>query len=149
MGKEMNRTAQRDNILNEVKKFLCEHFDTWCEDIGSGEIIMPAIDENGEEFYFKFKATIPRGTRKTSGEKGYNAFDADKAVKEWKVAQDFKAEEKAKKEAEKKRKEEEKERLRAARKTIKKLNKEGLNKMVHEDEDKDDDNQYLPHEVTV
>ena len=96
MGKEMNRTAQRDNILNEVKNFLCEHFDTWCEDVGSGEIIMPAIDENGEEFYFKFKASIPRGTRKTGGEKGYNAFDADKAVKEWKETQDFKAEEKAK-----------------------------------------------------
>jgi len=132
MGKEMNRTAQRDNILNEVKKFLCEHFDTWCEDIGSGEIIMPAIDENGEEFYFKFKATIPRGTRKIGAEKGYNAFDADKAVKEWKETQEFKAEEKAKKEAEKKRKEEEKERLRAAKKTVKKLNKEGLDKMVHE-----------------
>ena len=147
MGKEMNRTAQRDNILNEVKNFLCEHFDTWCEDVGSGEIIMPAIDENGEEFYFKFKATIPRGTRKTGGEKGYNAFDADKAVKEWKETQEFKAEEKAKKEAEKKRKEEEKAKLKAAKKTVKDLNKKGINKMVHED--KDDDNQYLPREVTV
>ena len=133
MGKEMNRTAQRDNILNEVKKFLCEHFDTWCEDVGSGEIIMPAIDENGEEFYFKFKATIPRGTRKTGAEKGYNAFDADRAVKEWKETQEFKAEEKAKKEAEKKRKEEEKAKLKKAKKIVTDLNKKGIDKMIHED----------------
>lgn len=139
MGKEMNRTAQRDNILNEVKKFLCEHFDTWCEDIGSGEIIMPAIDENGDEFYFKFKASIPRGTRKIGGEKGYNPFDGDNAIKAWREEQEMKAQEKAAKEAEKKRKEEEKERKRAAKKTIKKLNTEGLQNMIHSPESEEKD----------
>lgn len=132
MGKEMNRTAQRDNILSAIKEFLCEHFDTWCEDIGSGEFIMPAIDENGEEFYFKFKASIPRGTRKVGAEKGYNAFDGDAAVKMWREEQEAKAAEKAAKEAEKKRKEQERLKKAEAKKIIKKLNKEGLDKMIHE-----------------
>ena len=132
MGKEMNRTAQRDTIMEFIKSALCEHFDTWCEEIGSGEIIMPAIDENGEEFYFKFKASIPRGTRKTGAEKGYNAFDGDAAVKMWREEQEAKAAEKAAKEAEKKRKEDERKRKAEAKKVVKKLNKEGLDKMIHE-----------------
>lgn len=132
MGKEMNRTAQRDEILSAIKDFLCNHFDTWCEDVGSGEIIMPAIDENGEEFYFKLKASIPRGTRNGAG--GYNGFDGDAAVKAWREEQEMKAQERAAKEAEKQRKIDEKKRKQEAKKVVKKLNKEGLDKLIHEDE---------------
>ena len=132
MGKEMNRTAQRDEILSAVKGFLEEYFDTWCEPCGSGEIIMPAIDENGEEFYFKFKASIPRGTRNGAG--GYNGFDGDAAVKTYRKEQEIKAQERAAKEAEKQRKIDEKKRKAEAKKVVKKLNKDGLDKMIHEGE---------------
>lgn len=131
MGKEMNRTAKRDEILVAVKAFLEEHFDTWCEEVGSGEIIMPAVDDDGEEFYFKFKASIPRGTRSGGT---YKPYDGDAAVKAWREEQEMKAEIKAEKEKEKARKLAEKERVKAAKKTVKKLNKEGLENMIKEGE---------------
>ena len=131
MGKEMNRTAVRDEILESVRQFLETKYDTWCEEIGSGKIIMPAVDKDGEEFYFKFEATIPRGTRSGGT---YMPFDGDNAIKEWRETKRIKAEEKAAKAAEKERKEKEKQRLREAKKTVKKLNKEGLNKMITEGE---------------
>ena len=131
MGKEMKRTAQRDEILTKIKQFLAKEYDTWVEDCGSGEFLMPAIDNEGEEFYFKFKAVIPRGTR-TSGT--YAPYNGDAVIQEWKETQEVKAAEKARKEAEKARKEAEKQRLREAKKTVKKLNKDGLNKMITEGE---------------
>ena len=113
MGKEMNRTAVRDEILESVRKFLETKYDTWCEEIGSGKIIMPAVDKDGEEFYFKFEAVIPRGTRSGGT---YMPYDGDAAVKEWRETKQIKAEEKAAKQAEKERKEREKQRLRDAKK---------------------------------
>lgn len=152
MGKEITRTVQRDEIMNAVKDFLEQHFETWCEYCGSGELLMPAIDENGEEFYFKFKGSIPRGTRKTNGEKGYNAFDGDGAIKEWRETQEAKAAEKAAKEADKKRKQAEKERKQKAKQVVHDLNKKGFKALITEpieDEDKDDEHQFLSREVMV
>lgn len=131
MGKEMNRTAQRDEIMEKVRQFLATEYTTDCKYVAGGEIMLPAVDDEGEEFYFTFKAAIPRGKRKDGG---YIPYDGYAAAEAYEIDQQIKAEEKAAKEAEKARKAAEKERLKAAKKTVKKLNKEGLDKMVHEDE---------------
>lgn len=150
MGKEMMRTKQRDEILKKVIDLLEKEYDADIRLIGSGEIMMPVVDENGDEFYFKFKATIPRGKRIIDEEgngcyqpyNGYDAADEYKYVLEERESRHrASAEKKAAAEKEKQRK-------RDAKKVIKKLNTEGLQAMIHEP-DADESHEYLPHEIAV
>lgn len=130
MGKEINITKKRDETLETIRQLLAEKFETDCLYVDSGVVMMPGIDDEGNEFYYKIQVSIPRGERTGLG--GYTPWDgyAEAEVYKAKVEAD-KAKKKAKEE-EKKRKEEEKERKKKARQTIKKLNKDGLNKMIHE-----------------
>ena len=131
MGKEMKRTEQRDEILKKVVDFLSKEYDADIRFTGSGEIMMPAVDENGEEYYFKFKASIPRGKR--SGDGSYVPYDGYEAAQMWQYTLDDRAEKKRASEEKAAMKEKEKIRKAEAKKVVKKLNTVGFNAMVHEE----------------
>ena len=131
MGKEMKRTEQRDEILEKVKQFLIKEYDSDVRATGSGEIMMPAVDENGEEFYFTFKASIPRGKR--NGDGGYTPYNGYEAAEMWKYTLDDRADKKRASEEKAAMKEKERIRKAAAKKVVKELNEKGLDKMIHEE----------------
>lgn len=97
----------RTEIMGVIINALAEHFDldkeTQIEFVGSGEIVLPLVDEEGNEKYPKIKISIPRGTR--DGDGGYIAYDGHAAAVEYAEARASKAQEraarKAMKEAEK------------------------------------------------
>lgn len=134
MGKEMTRTRYRDEIMQKIVSFLEQEYDSDIRFIGSGEIMMPAVDSNGDEFYFTFKATIPRGKRiiTDDGKSTYEAYNGYVKAKEYEyVLQDRINKEKVREEK-KLIKEKEKERKAEAKKIVKRLNTEGLDAMIHE-----------------
>ena len=131
MGKEMKRTEQRDEILEKVKQFLMKEYDSDVRATGTGEIMMPAVDSNGEEFYFTFKASIPRGKRNGNG--GYIPYNGYDAADEWKYVLDTRADNERAKAEKKERAEKEKERKANAKKVVRYLNKKGFDKMIHEE----------------
>lgn len=136
MGKEMTRTKYRDEVLNKIVSLLGKEYDADVRFIGSGEIMMPAVDENGEEFYFTFKATIPRGKRiiQDDGTSTYQPYDGYKKAEEYELVLEDNANKKKVSEEKKLLKAKEKERKANAKKIVKRLNTEGLNAMIHSDD---------------
>ena len=129
MGKEMKRTEYRDSILEKVRQFLVKEYQTDVLFTGSGELMMPAVDENQEEFYFTFKASIPRGKRDTNG---YVPYDGYAAAEEWQTVLDDRADKARARQEKKERAEQEKIRKANAKKIVKKLNEVRLDGMIHE-----------------
>lgn len=141
-------TAIRNEILTALTTFLSEHFQSDVMDVSASEVTMPVVDAEGNEKFALIKVSIPRGTR--NGDGGYDAYDGYAAHEEWELVKADKADKEAKRKEKAERAEKEKERKRAAKQTIKKLNTVGFKALVSEPiEDKDDDNQFLPHEVEV
>ena len=148
MSKAALETAIRNDILAAMTAFLSEHFETDVMDVSASELVMPVVDAEGNEKFALIKVSIPRGTR--NGDGGYDAYDGYAAHEEWELVKADKADKEAKRKEKAERAEKEKERKRAAKQTIKKLNTVGFKALVSEFiEDKDDDNQFLPHEVEV
>ena len=150
MSKAALETAIRSDILSAITDFLSEHYETDVMDVSASELVMPVVDAEGNEKFALIKVSIPRGSR--NGDGSYDAYDGYAAHDEWETVKADKADKEAKRKEKAERAEKEKERKRAAKKTIKKLNTEGLQAMIHApnlDDEKDDDNQFLPQEVTV
>ena len=148
MSKAALETAIRNDILTAMTAFLSEHFEADVMDVSASELVMPVVDAEGNEKFALIKVSIPRGTR--NGDGGYDAYDGYAAHEEWELVKADKADKEAKRKEKAERAEKEKERKRAAKQTIKKLNTVGFKALVSEPiEDKDDDNQFLPHEVEV
>ena len=107
--------ALRNEIMEVVIQALADHFDldanVQIEKVGSGEITLPLVDNEGNEKYPKIKVSIPRGTR--NGEGGYIPYDGHDAAEAYRAEQESKAQEravkKAMREAEKGKKKEEEE----------------------------------------
>ena len=140
-------TAIRNDILNVITTHLSEHYDADVLDISASELVMPVVDAEGNEKFALIKVSIPRGSRNGNG--GYDAYDGYVLHDEWELVKADKADKEAKRKAKAEQAEKEKERKREARKTIKKLNTVGFNALVTQPPEQDDDNQFLPHEVTV
>ena len=143
-------TAIRNDVLAVITAALSEHYDADVMDVSASELAMPVVDAEGNEKFALIKVSIPRGSR--NGDGGYDAYDGYAAHDDWEIVKADKADKAAKRKEKAEREAAEKERKRAAKKTIKKLNTEGLQAMIHApnpEEETDDNNQFLPHEVTV
>jgi len=134
MGKEMTRTQYRDEVMQKIISFLEQEYDADIRFIGSGEIMMPVVDSNGDEFYFTFKATIPRGKRiiTDDGTSTYEAYDGYAKAEEYEYVLQDRINSKKLREEKKLLKEKEKEHKAEAKKIVKRLNTEGLDAMIHE-----------------
>lgn len=132
MGKEITRNNQKNAVLEDVMQYLREKYETDVEKVSTSEAMMPAVDDDGNEFYFLIKISVPRGKRNGEGSyEAYNGYDAAKLYKE-----DVEIKEAEKEAAEKKKEAEKKEKQRKkdAKKVIKDLNKKGLDALIHENE---------------
>ena len=132
MGIESRRNNKKNAVLERVMEFLSKEYDTDVLKVGTSAAMMPAVDEDGEEFYYKIQISVPRGARKGDGD--YTPYDGYDAAKEY-------AETVADKQAKREVREQKKaaaiaaaEAKRAAKATIKDLNKIGLKKMIAEGE---------------
>ena len=127
MGKEMMRTEYRNEIVERIRQFLETDCDTYCRYVAGGELTLPAIDNNGEEYYLNIKVTVPRGKREGGT---YKPYDGDAAADAYRDDIAIKKEEKSAKEAAKAHAEKEKVRKREAKKVVKALNTEGFKALV-------------------
>lgn len=128
MGKEASRNEMKNALLSDVQSILSERLNSDVLRVGSSEIAIPAVDKEGNEFFYLVKISIPRGTR--NGEGGYTEYDAYTAADEYKFDLKEKAEKKAASEAKKAAAEKERERKREAKKVVKELNQKGLKGMI-------------------
>jgi len=133
MGKQALDNAIRDEILSTLISFMNTHYDADTMPISTSKFVMPVVDAEGNEKFARITVEIPRGTR--NGDGGYDDYDGYGLAEEWKLKLEDDENKRKVKEAEKERKEKEKERKRNARKVIKKLNQDGLEKMIHEEEE--------------
>lgn len=98
MGKESKREQTKQMILAEVTDFLRTRFDCQVDKVDKSKIMMPWVDEDGEEFYFTFQATIPRGKRVDGT---YKAYDGCALAQTYALQEKYDAEQKAIKEQQK------------------------------------------------
>lgn len=131
MSKASLDNAIRNEVMEVVKEALIKHFETDVLPISASEFTIAVVDAEDNEKFANLKVSIPRGTRIDGGYMPYDGYGA---------AEDYKAEQEEK-QAKRKASEEKKlalekarERKREAKKVIKKLNKDGLDKMIHEGE---------------
>lgn len=126
MGKEINMTKVRDSIMERIVTFLKEQGED-VQYVGSGIVMMPITDEEGNESYATIQTSIPRGKRANGSYIPYNGYEA---AEEWKQAVETKKLEDKIKEENKKQKEAEKARKKALR--TKKVKVDDLNKQLKE-----------------
>lgn len=130
MGKEASRNEMKNELLANVQQILSDRLNSDVLRVGPSEIAMPAVDSEGNEFFYLVKISIPRGTR--NGEGGYTEYNGYEAADDYKFELEEKAAKKAASEAKKAAVEKEKERKREAKKVIHSLNEKGLNKLIKE-----------------
>lgn len=126
MGKEINMTKVRDNIMERIVAYLREQGED-VQYVGSGIVMMPITDEEGNESYATIQTSIPRGKRSDGT---YIPYDGYAAAEEWRATLEAKELEKQIKEENKKQQEAEKARKRALR--TKKVKVDDLNKQLKE-----------------
>lgn len=128
MGKEASRNEMKNVLLSDVQSILSERLNSDVLRVGPSEIAIPAVDKDGNEFFYLVKISIPRGTR--NGEGGYTEYDAYAAADDYKFDLEEKAAKKAASEAKKAAAEKAKEAKREAKKVVKELNQKGLKGMI-------------------
>ena len=130
MSKASLETAIRNKFLDEIRKVVSESYDYDIRPISASELMVPVVDDEGNEKYVLIKVSIPRGTR--NGEGGYIPYDGYAAAEEWEQELADRADKVAKRKEKAERAEKEKERKRAAKQTIRKLNTVGFKALVSE-----------------
>ena len=133
MGKEIQRNNQKNAVLDDVAKYLSEKYDTDVQRVSTSEVMMPAVDDDGNEFYYIIKISVPRGKR--NGEGSYEPYNGYEAAQEYQELMEMKEEEKRTAAAAKADKEKQKQRKKEAKKIIKALNTEGFKALIHKTED--------------
>ena len=92
-----SKAVLENKLRSEISQIIIDaleaHYDANCIVVGSGEISIPVLDEEGHEKYPKIKISIPRGTR--NGEGGYIPYDGYEAAEEYKAEQESKTQERA------------------------------------------------------
>ena len=131
MSKASLETAIRNDILAFLTEALSAHYDSDVMDVSASELTMPVVDANGEEKFALIKVSIPRGSRIDGG---YEPYDGYAAHEDWELVKADKADKEAARKEKAERAEKERQRKRAAKATIRKLNAEGLDAMIHEKE---------------
>jgi len=132
MSKASLETELRIDFLKSITEMIQTKYEADVLPISASEIAIPVVDAEHNDKFVLIKVSIPRGTR--NGEGSYDEYDGYGLAEAY---ADECANRQAKKEAseaKKKAEAEAKARKREAKKTIKELNKKGLNAMIHEGE---------------
>ena len=132
MSKASLETAIRNDILNTLIAALSDHYDADVMQVSASELTMPVVDAEGNEKFALIKVSIPRGSR--NGDGGYDPYDGYGAAEDWRQTVAEREAKSVARQEKAERAEKERERKRAAKATIRKLNTDGLDKMIHEGE---------------
>ena len=81
MTKAQLETALRNRFIGFVKEMVSEKVDTDALPISASELVIPCLDDEGNEKWVQIKISIPRGTR--NGEGGYNPYDGYAAAEDY------------------------------------------------------------------
>jgi hypothetical protein len=128
MGKEAKRNDQKNQLLVDFQNFMSEKYNIDVLRVGPSELAIPAVDDEGNEYFNLLKLSVPRGTR--NGEGGYTPYDGYAAAEDYKFELEEKAAKKAANEAKKAAAEKAKEAKREAKKVVKELNQKGLKGII-------------------
>ena len=130
MSKASLETEIRNSILTLITDTIKINNDVL--PVSASELAIPVVDSEGNEKFALIKVSIPRGSRNGNG--GYDEYDGYAAAEEWKMVLADRADKAAARKEKAERAEKERERKREAKKVIKKLNKDGLDAMIHSEE---------------
>lgn len=131
MGKQELDNRIRIEVMDVILAALAEHYQTDVMPVNSSELTMPILDAENNEKFVNIHVSVPRGTR---NEGRYIPYDGYSAAEDYAFTVEMNNNKKKARDEENRRKKEAKERKRVAKKTVKKLNKDGLDKMIHEGE---------------
>ena len=143
MSKASHDNAIHNEVMEVVREALTKHFETDVLPVSASEFTIAVVDAERNEKFANLKITIPRGKRVNGG---YKPYDGYKEARDYKEDKELREEQRKASEEAKAQAARERERKREARKVVKELNKKGLEKMIHEE---DDNNQYLEREVSI
>lgn len=136
MNKATLENLLRTEATAVITKALNEHYDLEeGKDIlalSATEIAVPVLDAERNEKWIKVSISIPRGTRTGTGT--YNPYDPYPKAQDYAVELADRQNKKDVREEQKAIEKEKRARKAAAKKTIKQLNTEGLDAMIHKDE---------------
>jgi len=94
MTKAQLETALRNRFITLVKDMVNEKVETDALPVSASELVIPCLDDEGNEKWVQIKISIPRGTRNGAG--GYDPYDGYAAAEDYALDCE---EKKAKKEA--------------------------------------------------
>ena len=126
-------TAIRNDFISNISEFIENWRGADVLQVSASEITIPVVDEEGNEKFVLIKISVPRGTR--NGDGTYTPYDGYAAAEDYKLDLADKADKKRAREEKKEREIKEKERKRKAKETIRALNQEGLNTLIHKNEE--------------
>ena len=132
MSKASLESALRVDFLASISEVIESKYQTDVLPVSASELAIPVTDAEGNEKFVLIKVSIPRGSR--NGDGGYTEYDGYAAADDYKAELEQKQAEKRRKRSQKEAEAKAREAKRAAKQTIKELNKKGLDKMIHEGE---------------
>lgn len=88
------KNALREYYLDKIVTYFQQNTDEEILRTGSGEIVLPCVDTDGNERYVQIKVIIPNGSRDG------DSFDGYALAEEYKLKQESKAKSREKKEKE-------------------------------------------------
>lgn len=121
MTKAQLETALRNRFIALVKDMVNEKVDADALPISASELVIPCLDEEGNEKWVQIKVSIPRGTR--NGQGGYDPYDGYAAAEDYALDCEEKAAKKEAAEAKKQAKIARDEAKRAEKKALAEANK--------------------------
>ena len=111
----------RTRFLDLIASTIAQEMETDVLPVSASELVVPCLDEEGNEKWALIKVSIPRGTRNGNG--GYDAYDGYAMAEEYAEETREKAQKKAEAEAKKQEKIAKDEQKRAEKKALAEANK--------------------------
>ena len=133
MSKASLENELRTNVLAQISEHLDKVYNADVLSVSASELAIPMVDAEGNECYVLVKVSIPRGTR--NGDGTYTPYDGYAAAEDWKLVLADRADKAKARQEKAERAEAARERKRAAKKVVKKLNEQGLDAMIHAEEE--------------
>ena len=133
MSKASLENELRTNVLAQISEHLDKVYNADVLSVSASELAIPMVDAEGNECYVLVKVSVPRGTR--NGDGTYTPYDGYAAAEDWKLVLADRADKAKARQEKAERAEAARERKRKAKQVVKKLNEQGLDAMIHAEEE--------------
>ena len=133
MSKASLENELRTNVLAQISEHLDKVYNADVLSVSASELAIPMVDAEGNECYVLVKVSIPRGTR--NGDGTYTPYDGYAAAEDWKLVLADRADKAKARQEKAERAEAARVRKRKAKQVVKKLNEQGLDAMIHAEEE--------------